>query len=687
MKVPLPLLLGNALSALLFLLPSYLPAQVTTTTTITLVPGWNAVWLDIDPLFTPAGQEARPASPDDIFSSHLEVITILSPQPLATTAEFFARSPSTLGLASNDGLTSFTQREWQQWNRTPQADDNLAIITGNRPYLIEATASTQVEIEGTVRFYTPEWAPDRFNLIGFALNGSPTFEAFFEASGPRHPTDRIFRLIPTSGNWTVVQDPASETMNSGEAYWIFSQGASNYMGPVAVSFEGDKSGTLNFAGPDDVQTVGDSQFDLEEITFTNLRTSGTDATPSLDLIISDGQPGDLSFRTVTPDADSATRTFLPGNLVDSTPGPTANPSALTVSGTDEDGNPIELDANTISPRSSTYLTLGAIRNWDTGGTSRTNLYRLSTGAGSIFWLPVTATLNTVQLATETLPEANAANAGLWVGEASVTEVTSFVEDGAPVRKAATPAPIRIILHANPMNDAGNVHLLSQVTLMQTKTADSSVRPEPVLVIERESIPFFEGVQERDGKRVGLRIESVAYDMPRDATVASQSDADPTDSQSDLIDMIVSESTSPSTEWSDGQNSYQTRADVDSAAIDSYLSFRGIRPPTLKENYVSALRCAGAIGAGRTVTTLPGTLVLDGFHRSNPFRHALHQRHGKGPKITREMSIIFDTEQNVPDRLTGVYQEQILGLAKQRVILEGTIKMERVSNVTQLEPAP
>jgi hypothetical protein len=642
---------------LISLLPQPLLAQ-SATQNITLVPGWNAIWLEV----APVDSEGLPQSPDDIFGADASIIRVLSPKLLAGTAEFFAENPS-------DVTTTFNQPEWEQWNRSEQLEANLAIITGNRPYLIKATQRTVLSIDGSVRFYSPTWAPDRYNLVGFALEGSPTFAEFFEAAGDRHPTDRIYRLTPGTGNWVRVSNPATE-MRSNEAYWVFASGPSNYMGPVAVDFDGAASGILSFGGPADVRTIGNGasvfELDLEEVTFTNLRTSGTAVTPALDLINSDNDSGNLTLRTVRPDPNNLG--YIPGNLVDTAPGATASPSSL-----DE----------TVEQLSSTVLTLGAARDWDSGPVGRTNVYRLRTGAGSVFWLPVTALLNSIQPPTGEVGDEHAAVAGLWVGEASVTGVTSFVEDGGPVRKAAAPAPLLILLHSD---GSGIVNLLSQVTLMQTKTADSSIPSDPVLVVDRDQIPFFEGIKERKGKRVGLRLESVAFDMPRDTSIASQSDGDDLDETKDLIDMIVAESESNSTTWLSGKDQYPIRADVDPAAIDSYLLFRGLRPPTLKEVYLPSLRCddGAIIGAGKTVRT---RLVLDGFHRSNPFRHTFHQKHAKGPKITRELCIVFDSEQAVPDRLVGTYEEKITGLTKSRITLTGTIKMERVSSVDSLQGAP
>ena len=176
---PLRNLLASAAAVLLSLLPEDLSAQ-TVSQELTLLPGWNSVWLEV----APVDSDGLPKSPGDIFSAHQNIVTVLSPKLLAGTAEFFADNPS-------DVNTSFNQPEWEQWTQPAQAADNLTQITGNRAYLIKALALTSVTIEGNVEFHPPVWAPDRYNLIGFGLDSSPTFDSFFAASGTTHPTNRI----------------------------------------------------------------------------------------------------------------------------------------------------------------------------------------------------------------------------------------------------------------------------------------------------------------------------------------------------------------------------------------------------------------------------------------------------------------------------------------------------------------
>ena len=636
-----------------------LPAQ-TVDQTITLQEGWNAVWLEVSPV-SAAG---LPKTAEEVFGPEETITNVLSPKPLYGTAEVFAASPE-----ATDAL--FNQAEWEQWSKSEDGEDSGEedwMVTGNRAYLIEASENRSITIPGEVTFHPPTWVPDRYNLIGFGLSGSPSFQQFFGSAGNTHPvTSNAFgyRLVSTTGQWVAIS-PGDE-MISNEAYWIFASGPSNYMGPVSVDFDGASSGTLAFGGPDDVVEVGTGQsaleLDLEAITFTAVAGDTSVAyRPVLDLITRDDDG--LTLRVVTPSPTDLG--YDPSNLVDTSLGETASPSDL-FSG-EQTGDP-----------SSAYLTLGAARNWETGTAGRTNIYRLSTGtSGASFWLPVSATLSSLELAADLRSDDVTSLAGLWVGEVSLSAVTSLVEDGAPVRDATAPAPLQILLHSN---REGDVNLLSQVTVMQTRTADASLPSEPVLVVDPAQIPFFEGIKKRNGKRVGVRLESVAFDMPR--TLAD-------DTQADLLDVIEATAASNTTTWSDATS----HADIDrndlnaiAAAVDSYLTFTSGRPSSLQEAYDLQLSLDGNLGEGKTVRTRSGTLILDQFHRSNPFRHAFHKKHAKGPKITRELSLVFDSTQSISDRLTGTYNEEISGLTKSTLTLTGDLILQRVSSVDRLQGAP
>ena len=634
-----------------------LPAQ-TVDQTITLQEGWNAVWLEVSPVT----DEGLPKTAEDVFGGEETITNVLSPKPLYGTAEVFAASPE-----ATDAL--FNQAEWEQWSQSEAGEDSGEedwMVTGNRAYLIEASVNSSITISGEVTFHPPTWVPDRYNLIGFGLSGSPSFQQFFGSAGNTHPvTSNAFgyRLVSTTGQWVAIS-PGDE-MISNEAYWIFASGPSNYMGPVSVDFDGASSGTLAFGGPDDVVEVGTGQsaleLDLETITFTAVAgDTSADYEPVLDLITRDDDG--LTLRVVTPSPTDLG--YELSNLVDTSLGETASPSDL-FSG-EQTGDP-----------SSVYLTLGAARNWETGTAGRTNIYRLSTGtSGASFWLPVSATLSSLELATDLLPGGDTSLAGLWVGEVSLSAVTSLVEDGAPVRDATAPAPLQILLHSD---GEGGVHLLSQVTVMQTRTADPATPSEPVLVVDPAQIPFFEGIKERNGKQVGVRLESVAFDMPR----SSEFNHHP-----DLVTAMAAEATSSTTTWGDAAT-FSSSDEIEQdfpAALDSFLAFTSGRPPTLQEVYTFKLLLDGDLGEGKTVrTSSTDPLILDQFHRSNPFRHAFHPKHAKGPKITRELSLVFDSTQSISDRLTGTYTEDVSGLTKSTLTLTGDLVLKRVSGVATLQP--
>ncbi len=633
------------------------------TQSITLSAGWNAVWLEVEPV--DGSGMTRP--PEDVFTNPA-IQMMATPKPLAGLAEFFSEDPSSVG--------TFNQDDWQQWKRTdPTGGNDLPRIDGNRPYLIQVapgTASFTVTLTGNARFFRPTWNPDRYNLVGFGLKGTPSFDQFFGPSGSKHAVAKIFTLDAASGNWQRVT--GSAVMTGGRAYWVYCSGPSNYMGPVSVSFDGFGTGRLGFAGPADAVSVGSGvdalQLDLEEIVFSNVGTAA--ATPELDLI--SHTAAGLALHTVKPATNSLS--YIKGNQVDSSPGAGASSSL----------------GETVGSLQTATLTLGAQRSWPDDA-PRTNLYRLSTSAlGASFWLPVTAFRSEVQQAAGVVAGVPASEVtGLWVGEAIANSVTSIVEDGAPVRPSAGSAPLRVMLHSD---SGGQVRLLSQVTLMRTKTADPEITPEPVLVVDSARIPFFEGIKERNGKRVGVRLDSIAYDMPR------KLDAD---SQGGMINdpnFLALTTLSPALQTALAKDpSIRTAAEVTlignsgpaingakasiPGLLSNYLVSRKIRPSKLAEAYRKSLPASGSVGAGQSVTA---AVALDPFHRSNPFRHAYHQNLPKGPNVERTLTFTFDANQAVADRLTGSFTETLHGLIKSDLTVSGRIEFRRISPAAALEGA-
>jgi len=251
--------------------------------------------------------------------------------------------------------------------------------------------------------------------------------------------------------------------------------------------------------------------------------------------------------------------------------------------------------------------------------------------------------------------------------------------------------LRVILHA----DAGGVvRLLSQVTVMQTKTADPNVAPVPVLVVDPAKIPFFEGVKERNGKRVGVRLDSIAYDMPRKLDALSQQNLinDPnflklTSLPENLQNALAKDPSIRTVADNTLIASSTTAINAAKATIPNllpgYLLSSNIRPSKLTEAYRLSLQASGSIGAGQSVTAM---VNLDPFHRSNPFRHAYHQNLPKGPDINRTISVTFDSAQPTADRLSGAFTETLRGLIKSDLTVTGRVEFRRISPVALLEGA-
>lgn len=297
----------------------------------------------------------------------------------------------------------------------------------------------------------------------------------------------------------------------------------------------------------------------------------------------------------------------------------------------------------VGARQSAVETLRLQRNW-TDASARRQLYRISSASlGTYFWLPVTGTRADVEPAAQATPSTE--STGLWVGDIVFDRVSQRVPDEVATNRfepvLASPKA-RVILH---VDATGKTTLLKQVTVMRTRS------PEPtgvkqVLVVNPEKIPFYEGIEKRGGKLVGKRIETTFYDLPR---------------------------TIPPPE--------PLPANFNRA--------------TLLETYHVSLDLTGGVGAGRRCSTSPGTMVLDPWHRANPFRHAFHPAHAAGYRVTRDMTFTFDAPTTeaakaIPDYgidiLVGDFTETLKGLvrASEKIQTGGRLVLRRISKNATLE---
>ena len=224
----LPLLAGFVAVAAHGLLPAgaqtetaiTAPPLPTRTQVIELRTGWNAVWLEVEPL---AGKS------DDVFKN----------TPVDIAARYL-RPVSSAKFITNPVDTPWNQPGWGVWYAPARKDAfirSLHLIEGNAAYLIHATRDFQWSVEGAVKFRRLKWTHNTFNLAGFSPDpqNPPTFGRLFASAGGK-VGQSVYRLI--EGRWAQLAEPAGVTIRSGEAYWIYSSGLPDFQGPLDVRLPG-----------------------------------------------------------------------------------------------------------------------------------------------------------------------------------------------------------------------------------------------------------------------------------------------------------------------------------------------------------------------------------------------------------------------------------------------------------------
>jgi hypothetical protein len=209
-------LLGAAAIGLAFASSVWGEEAAMRTQTMALNAGWNAVWLEVAP-------EADTPS------------TIFNGKPVDMVAAY-TMPVSEAQFAKNKAVNMQSLAGWNVWYAPHRADASLSRLgrlSANSGYLVHALEPTTLSMRGKVICEQVRWTPNRFSFVGFSVAGSgaPTFKQFFQGS-TAHNHNKIYRLV--NGVWRQVLQPDAETLRSGEAFWVYSEGASDYQGPLSV---------------------------------------------------------------------------------------------------------------------------------------------------------------------------------------------------------------------------------------------------------------------------------------------------------------------------------------------------------------------------------------------------------------------------------------------------------------------
>jgi hypothetical protein len=432
-----------------------------TTQPVTLNPGWNAVWLEVEP---------QDNATDAVFED-LEIGSVWTWLNPETPAEFI----------QSVSEAEFKQAGWQRWfppAREESILNNLFRIQANRAYLIrfDGASPTVWTVTGRPSVRRPVWSPDGFSLRGLPVDPAspPTFLNFFRHSSAHFEAENstlqpMFRLNSATGAWVAVAP--TDPVQSGHAYWIFTAGASDYSAPLDLTLE-----------------IGDGlDFGLN-VAELGLRIRNFRPTQSTALFTDSASAGTVLSHL---DFDSvAGNQWLPLSA----------PLALPVASAGE----VDIDL--------------AVRRQDQTIALKESVLDIRDGAGTRHRVPVSSQKLGVP-ASGTTPSATPL-AGLWVGAATLNAV-SEAHSSDPSTPTPTPSELslRMILH---VDAGGQVRLLKEVTQMwrdgtfTTGPGGGQVIDQPgeyVLLTDDSLIPQFSGAVARDSETAGRRLSTVGYDFP------------------------------------------------------------------------------------------------------------------------------------------------------------------------------
>ncbi|MEM9530888.1 MAG: hypothetical protein AAGA23_08210 [Pseudomonadota bacterium] len=439
----------------------------------TLQPGWNAIYVELEP----DDKEIQ-----NVFAG-LPVRSVwrwIPPQPGVD----FISDPAE-GLLNVDGwYPYFPETEPESFLTS------LFSVDANTAYLvnIQSSSSVTLTITGQPRLERVRWNTDGFTLTGLpvAESGAPSFGEYFEAS-EQHSGQPVYRL-GSGGVWELVSSPYSLDVNSGEAYWVFTDGASAFQGPLEIDIEGDEDIEFGNASTDRL------------ISLINNGTADTVVTVSRGA--GDAMP--LAYELRDPETNEPSFPDLPASL------------------------PLNVTAGGV-----TYFKLSTDRA-DFAQPEYEQIIEFSNGSGVRRRLVVSGTPVTVSadlqsvIAEDPLTKSGIRlkgagvdqYAGLWLGSIFVTGVSEAQLAGVTPLPVSRPFVQKLLIH---VDANGQARLLKEVVQMAQPAVLAPVPDDPenleiidpgreVLVTDDSLLPNFEGLSVRDGQGVGVRHSTTSYDF-------------------------------------------------------------------------------------------------------------------------------------------------------------------------------
>ncbi|HUF64160.1 MAG TPA: hypothetical protein VMN36_18935 [Verrucomicrobiales bacterium] len=298
--------------------------------------------------------------------------------------------------------------------------------------------------------------------------------------------------------------------------------------------------------------------------------------------------------------------------------------------------------------------------------------------------------------------------GLWAGHVVLNEVNEVVSavDANNVRvqtppQVTTPTAdqlqIPLLLH---VDAGGAVLLLKSVAIVDSDadplTVDEQLLTDPQLypqyaLARRFASAAFEFGDPQSRDVVGSVATAAATAAAASATNPTQAHADALAAAQTAVSGAGDLTLSPSLEAFVGGASFQGSpvAAAEAAAAAAVAKYaEGLRNIALtnavRSEVLIGLQTLSQMADGTSLNELPlngelvkggvlqGNIFLGAYHPTNPFRHRRHPSHRGGFDIARSLRLTvaepeggddFDTTERGVDRLTGIYEEEVVGLHK------------------------
>jgi hypothetical protein len=396
--------------------------------------------------------------------------------------------------------------------------NNLIRVFRHESYIVHLGGTQEVTlgIVGKPGYQRARWATDGYTLTGFPvapatadpltpgqfLPGVSTRE-FLDASAAHYDqtagAPRGLYRLGADGAWTRLG--ADDELRQGEAYWVYTRGASRFVAPFELSFSGGTE--INYGVGGNVQEL--------QLLFTEQASSERfRPTASLGHLLDD-QSLPLKIAEFDPRVATTWRDL---------------PNGFGI-------------APQVGSRKTLRLAAARAR---IPGLLYQGILKVQSG-GTLHRIPITVDRDEANVAAVQGKPFNPV--GLWLGTVSITHVsevnglttnyvvnlvTNVVDGVARIVEIAStqvknvavgsrPTPVRdsfdmpILLHGD---TNGVLRLLQQVTLLSTPPALGSANPggEPVLLTDSANFSRYRGVSMRGRDLVGRRFSTPFYPMVR-----------------------------------------------------------------------------------------------------------------------------------------------------------------------------